>query len=169
MDIKIVDNFMPEDIFLKYSKSIIEIPWSACSVVYEGDLDCELSCNELDNFMLVHSFYDKNIPVSKLYYQFIEPLLPHIQIKSLIRAKVNLNPRTEKIVQHGYHVDNELENSLSSILYLNTNNGYTQFKESGTKVGSVANRLVTFPNSYFHTGSTCTNQKYRMTLNLNYF
>tara|TARA_B100000131_G_scaffold135898_1_gene132504 strand:+ start:213 stop:722 length:510 start_codon:yes stop_codon:yes gene_type:complete len=169
MDIKIVDNFMPEDIFLQYSKNIIEIPWKATSVVSEGELGCELSCNKLDNFMLVHSFYSNNVPTSELYYQFIEPLLSHIKIKSLIRSKINLNPRTEKIVQHGYHVDNEINNSFTSILYLNTNDGYTQFKESGDKIESVANRLVTFPTSYYHTGSTCTNQKYRMTLNFNYF
>ena len=169
MDIKIVDNFIPEDIFLEYSKSIIEIPWRVSSVVREGELGCEGSCNKLDNFMLVHGFYNNNIPTSELYYQFIEPLLSHIKIKSLIRAKINLNPRTEKIVQHGYHVDNELNNSFTSILYLNTNDGYTQFKESGDKIESVANRLLTFPTSYYHTGSTCTNQKYRMTLNFNYY
>ena len=169
MDIKIVDNFMPEDVFLEYSKYIIRIPWSISSVVYEGELGCELSCNKLDNFMLVHGFYQNNIPKTEFYYQFIQPLLSHLQINSLIRAKINLNPRTEKIIQHGYHIDNDYNNSFTSILYLNTNNGYTQFKESGTKVESVANRLVTFPTSYYHTGSTCTDQKYRMALNLNYY
>ena len=34
----------------------------------------------------------------------------------------------------------------TSILYMNTNNGYTIF-ENGDKVESVENRLVTFPNN----------------------
>ena len=177
MDIKIVDNFMPEDMFLDYSKSIIQIHWTTSNITYKGEdanlqgsyLDDELSCNEIDNFMLVHGFYLNNCPSSQLYYQFIEPLLPHIQVKSLVSAKINLHPRTEKIVQHGYHIDNKFNDSFTSLFYLNTNDGYTQFKESGTKIESVANRLVTFPSSYYHTGSTCTNQKYRMILNLNYF
>ena len=63
------------------------------SVVREGELGCEGSCNKLDNFMLVHGFYNNNIPTSELYYQFIEPLLSHIKIKTLIRAKINLNQR----------------------------------------------------------------------------
>ena len=55
----------------------------------------------------------------------------------------------------------------TSILYLNTNNGYTRF-EDGTKVESVANRMVTFPNQMMHTGTTTTDSEYRLVLNLNY-
>ena len=43
--------------------------------------------------------------------------------------------------------------SLTSILYMNTNNGYTKF-ETGETVQSVENRLVTFSNHVQHTGST---------------
>ena len=61
--------------------------------------------------------------------------------------------RTDKVIEHGLHID--IENSLNccktSVMYLNTNNGYTLF-EDGTKVDSVANRLVTFNNSTKHSG-----------------
>ena len=50
---------------------------------------------------------------------------------------------------------------------MNTNNGYTKF-ETGEKVESVANRLVTFPNNMMHTGTTCTDEQYRCVMNIDY-
>ena len=41
--------------------------------------------------------------------------------------------------------------------------------ENGKKVESVENRLVTFDTPLRHTGTNCTNQKYRLTLNFNYY
>ena len=50
---------------------------------------------------------------------------------------------------------------------MNTNNGYTKF-EDGTTVKSEANRMVTFPASMRHLGTTCTDQKIRVVINFNY-
>ena len=84
-----------------------------------------------------------------------------------IRINDNLTPRT---VFHremsGYHIDVSLPGN-TSILYINTNNGYTQFK-NGDKVKSVANRMVTFDSQKLHSGISCTNQKMRVVLNFNY-
>ena len=78
---------------------------------------------------------------------------------------------TDTIVEHGLHRDVEDAEHLSdlktSIMYLNDNDGYTKF-EDGTKVQSVANTMVTFPNDIRHTGSTCTNSNCRLVLNFNY-
>ena len=53
-------------------------------------------------------------------------------------------------------------------MYLNTNNGYTLF-EDGTKIDSVANRLVTFNNSTKHSDLTNTcDEPYRLVLNVDY-
>ena len=62
----------------------------------------------------------------------------------------------------------ETHNCFTSILYLNTNDGYTEF-ENGTKIESIENRLITFPLSYRHTGTTCTNNPFRVVINFNYF
>ena len=164
MSVKIIDNFMPVEIFKEFQPLMRDIPWYTSLVLPKEDLQCD----PIYNFMFAHMFYQNNIPATELYYQFVEPLLPYIPIRSLIRAKINLNPRTEKIVQHGYHVDNEFNDSFTSILYLNTNNGYTEFK-NGTKVESIENRFVTFPTYYKHAGSTCTDEPCRVTLNINYF
>ena len=56
---------------------------------------------------------------------------------------------------------------ITSILYLNTNNGYTEF-EDGTKVESVANRFISFPIETKHRGTSCTDKKIRVVINFNY-
>ena len=56
---------------------------------------------------------------------------------------------------HPYDVDND-------------GDGYTEF-EDGTKVESIENRFVTFPSNLHHGGTTCTDQKRRVVINLNYF
>ena len=78
-----------------------------------------------------------------------------------------MNPRTSKIVEHGFHTDVQYK-CKTGILYLNSNDGYTSF-EDGTKVESVENRFVTFDSNIKHSGTTCTNQKVRLVLNINYF
>ena len=54
-----------------------------------------------------------------------------------------------------------------AIFYINPNNGYTQF-ETGEKVESVENRLVTFDNKIEHFGTTSTNSQTRIVLNMCY-
>ena len=69
------------------------------------------------------------------------------------------------------HIDVEGEDVpdcvRTSILYMNTNDGYTLF-EDGTKVESVMNRLITFPYNMKHAGTTCTDVPFRMVINFNY-
>ena len=64
--------------------------------------------------------------------------------------------------------DEKLKQWTTSIFYVNTNNGYTKF-EDGTKVESVANRMVTFPTNMKHTGTSCTDEKMRIVINFTYF
>ena len=166
MDIKITDNFLPYEEFMEYTSNIANIPWYFSQVLPPNELHSDV--DERDNFMLVHGFYRYNKIESKLYPQFIERLLPYMEVRSLYRVKMNLNPRSVKIIKHGFHTDNEFEDNITSIFYVNSNNGYTEF-EDGTKCESISNRLVTFPSTIKHTGTTCTDQPFRITLNLNYF
>ena len=172
MDIKIIDDFMPKEVFKEFQPIMEEISWYTGIV-----LDESATCDPIDNFMLSHTFYNKFQPRSELFYKYIEPLLYHMKVKSLIRVKANLTMRTEKIIKHGFHIDykamvngemQETNNCFTSILYLNTNDGYTQF-ENGTKIESIENRLITFPVFYRHTGTTCTNKPFRSVINFNYF
>ena len=61
-----------------------------------------------------------------------------------------------------------LDNQRTGVFYLNTNNGYTYF-EGGERVTSVENRLVVFPSSKRHAGTTNTDADFRCVINLNWF
>tara|TARA_R100001086_G_scaffold120275_1_gene61880 strand:+ start:857 stop:1336 length:480 start_codon:yes stop_codon:yes gene_type:complete len=113
----------------------------------------------------VHIFY-KNDKPSSYHFTVIRPLLDKLNIKRLIRVKLNLLTKTPEIIEHDYHQDTESSNALTSILYLNTNNGYTRFKDQNVK--SEENTLITFPSATFHSGTTCTDQDFRLVLNVVY-
>ena len=172
MDIEIIDNFMPKKVFEEFQSLIKEIPWYT-SVVLNENATCDL----IDNFMLTHNFYAQYKPQSQFFSSHIAPLLSHMQVRSLIRVRANLTARTEKIIKHGFHIDyeavvdgevQETHNCFTSILYLNTNDGYTEF-ENGTKIESIENRLLLFDSSKKHNSTSCTDAKVRVNINFNYF
>ena len=55
----------------------------------------------------------------------------------------------------------------TSVFYINTTNGWTQFK-NGDKVKSVSNRIVTFDSNLIHQGVTTTDEKRKVVINFNY-
>ena len=94
---------------------------------------------------------------------------------SLWRIKTNLLTRTSNIIENAFHIDmfsnmseEKLKQWTTSIFYVNTNNGYTEF-EDGTKVESVANRFISFPANLKHRGTSCTDENTRVVINFNYF
>jgi hypothetical protein len=101
----------------------------------------------------------------------LNDLYTKLRVGTFMKAKVNCNFVTNEIIEHGLHTDIEPrslgESMTTAIYYVNSNDGYTLF-EDGTKVESVANRLVMFPCNTKHTGTSCTDQRYRMVINLNY-
>ena len=65
-------------------------------------------------------------------------------------------------------VNPNVKNCKVAIYYVNTNNGYTLFKNN-KKVMSEKNKLVIFDANTEHASTTCTNQDYRIVINFNYF
>ena len=68
------------------------------------------------------------------------------------------------------HIDQAVKghkNIKSAIYYVNSNNGYTKFK-NGKKILSKQNKLIIFDNDQPHTGSTCTDERIRVVINFNY-
>ena len=111
-------------------------------------------------------FYKKNPVGPTESFPKIEPYLPFFKMKELCRIKANLAPRTIFHRKTGWHVDN-LPCSTTAILYMNTNNGWTEFKKRG-RVKSVANRAVIFDSNLEHRGVTCTDVERRVLINFNY-
>lgn len=174
--IEVIDDFLNPFEFGELTKHINSnnFPW-ALSKSTVGMYDPEFEktvCDDKYNWQMYHEFFDNSntVHVSPAA-QLINPILTKIKAIILIRAKINLNPVSHEIIEHGFHIDmypKELANiATTCIFYLNTNNGYSKF-EDGTKVESVANRMVKFPASMQHTGTTCTDQPFRQVLNINY-
>jgi hypothetical protein len=97
----------------------------------------------------------------------LTPILEKLEIDTLLKAKINLTPKAETIYEHGFHTDMKDLGVTTAIFYLNTNNGYTAFRD-GSRVESVANRVVVFDSLTEHTGTTCTDIDPRLVLNINY-
>ena len=76
-------------------------------------------------------------------------------------------PNTETLHEHGTHIDLPFSHK-AGILSINTCDGYTKL-EDGTKIDSVANRMLLFDASTLHCSSTTTDQPVRVNININYF
>ena len=174
---KIEDNFLDQEEFDKIQQFMIwDLP-SAFPWFYSNAIDFVgsdyLYNNDVDNFQFIHIFYKESAPRSSTI-EFLDPILVKINPLSLWRIKANLLTRTPNIVENKFHTDmpflseEKLKQWTTSIFYVNTNNGYTKF-EDGTKVESIANRMVTFPSNMKHTGTSCTDEKTRVVINFNYF
>jgi hypothetical protein len=164
---KIHDNFLPEEEFLALQNVMLSeyFPWYYTDTIlkeyYPGD-----STSFDYNFLFSHVFYF-NGNTSSSHMSALAPLINKINPFSLLRIKANLYPRTDEIVQHGWHIDFQNVKFRTAVFYLNTNNGKTIFKE-GLEVESVENRLVEFDTDLYHCSTSCTDAKIRANINLNY-
>ena len=161
---KVIDDFLPQEDYKLIRDTMFSsnFPWYFANSVVSKDL----LCTEQENYQFGHSFYF-NYGFKSENAQMLIPILERLNPSAILRIKGTLLPRSEKTIEHGYHLDNE-SNTPAAIYYINTNNGYTNFKKGG-KINSVANRLVLFNTSEYHTGATCTDEKVRVLINFNYY
>ena len=166
-NIKIEDNFLAQEYFDFLQQTMMGpgFPW-----YYNDSID---SSDDVDKFQFVHGFYQGAVPVNDSY-EMMYPILNILKAPALYRIKANLQTRLPALVENEFHADIDILSEekqkqwTTSIFYVNTNNGYTIFKD-GTKVESVANRMVTFPSNLEHTGTSCTDEMIRVIINFNYF
>ena len=186
-DIKIEDDYLPsselkkiEELFVPHPLGLItsSIPWEF-GMIEDPDLGNKISH---DNYHLCHHIYHSSSPttgvdpiVSSSAHVIIPIFFSKLDSIGILRIKSNLLMRTSEIIPHRFHTDyttnppsNRYDKVTTSIYYINSNDGYTEF-EDGTRIESVANRLVTFPQYMKHRGTTCTDQPFRTVINFNYF
>ena len=165
--IEVVDDFLPLDQFREVQAHLMGAlwPWYFNTIV-DGPADE----SDPTKGQFTYGFFDRKEGWVNSGEKVIRPLTRRINPIAWLRIKANLNPWLPTQQQNSYHIDMNGMGEIpfwTSIFYINTNNGYTMF-ESGQNVGSVANRLVTFPGTMRHTGCSCTDQKCRVLINLNY-
>ena len=177
---KIIDNFLSEEDYEKLNTVIVksDFEWGKSTILTGG----RFQPHKIFNIQFVHKFakvhtksiddvlVDHWLKKSK-HYNIIEPILEKINYSTIIRIKANLTVGMLNPQPSGYHIDvgegNNVRPGFTGIYYVNTCNGYTLF-EDGTKVQSVANRIVIFDNQLKHSGVSCSDNRYRIVINFNW-
>lgn len=160
----VLDNFLLENEFELIKSTMIDsrdqFPWYAGEINYPQFM----SIDEKNNFQFCHTFYNENGTNSKFFY-ILHPIIYRLNASKIFRIKANLNPATESNIEHSFHID--MKDCITGIYYVNTNDGYTIFKD-GDKVESIENRMLLFDSNQEHSGTSCTDQKARYVINFNY-
>jgi len=170
------DPFVPQDNFLNWLYAGKTVPGWAHQ---NPELDEPKHCKEVTDIELVNPVQDWYFVNELLFEGFRSPdmrffsaLLAKINPLAIHRIQANFVVQQEKRRRHLFHIDynetNKRTSMNTSVFYMNTTNGPTIF-EDGTEIECKANRLLTFPNYIYHAGTPCTDQPYRIVINLNYF
>jgi len=173
MDVKIIDNFLPEEEFKGLQNSLInndQFPlYIQNSVAYDSNIE-EWNKNYW-NWYATHIVYANDQIVSEEAFPPIQNLfVPRIKevhpLRSLMRIKINFYPYTDTVKEHQPHFDYDFDH-YGAIFSLNTCNGFTRLKD-GSKIDSVENRFFIFDSSQFHNSSTTSNAQSRYNINFNF-
>ena len=107
--------------------------------------------------------------LSQKLFKVLQPLFTQLKIEHPLRVKLNLGVATKEPHVSQYHQDLHADYKYTTaIYYLNTCNGYTQFKSDGAPVKSKENRLVVFDGNSEHRAVSQTDTQMRYVINFNY-
>jgi hypothetical protein len=157
--VKIINNCLKKEEFIHIQDLMTNnfFPWY---------ITWGVASNGKHDYQFTHTFYYDS-EVKSPYFNLLNNILEILKPSSLIRIKANLLTKTDKIIEHGYHIDTKIKNSKTGIFYINTNNGYTKFKNKKL-IKSEENKLIFFDSSKEHTGTTCTDELFRIVINFVY-
>ena len=169
-DIKVTDNFLDKEYFSDIQKHLLgpNFPW-----FFNDGINYDYPPHPTQ-YQFIHIFYDNHNELP--FFQLLGDMCRRIGYKEILDdpmrcgIKGNLNPKQPEHELYGFHIDLEegkTEGWTTSIFYVNTNNGWTEF-ENGDKVESIENRLVMFDSQVKHACNTSTDQKIRGLINFNY-
>ena len=185
---KILDNILDYSDFTELKNNISPAPintpgmtdvgWVYCDAQVEEDEPEHLKeVTDIKPLSSVHQWFLSHPMLSGSFHnstlRYIIPLIEKIEPVAFYRIISNLTVQQDKKARSKFHIDytgGNLKRSEmnTSIFYLHTTNGPT-ILEDGTEIECRANRLVTYPYNTYHAGVLCTDQPYRIVINLNYF
>ncbi len=173
-DLRIFDNWLDAEDFQKVKNLFYheDTTWNIVPGISATDSTNAIK-NPLNTYMFTHGIYGNYEARSNAFSQIIDIFHNKLyqdegmDFTSVWRMKTNLYPRTEELQEHPWHTDYNLGRMRGALLFLNTCDGYTGFAD-GTQVDSVENRCVLFDATKKHHSTNCTNDQFRMTLNVNY-
>jgi len=161
--VTVIDNFLPVGQLRVLQKTIISDDFP---VYYQDHITEDIEIQSVKNVNFIHSIYRDNLSTSPYYDLINQILFSKLEMRSLIRSKVNCYPRTDEIIEHCWHTDFSYEHK-GMLFYLNTCDGETRFEEDA--IQSKENRIVFFDPSKIHASTSCTDQKCRWNIIANYF
>ena len=191
MDIKVIDNFLSQSEFEIICKNTIEREDLQFTFVSNVE-NVGSGSDDYWSWYLIHMVYSKTAspksflmdvagfqevessplaePQSEIYTNICDKFVPRFKqvanFRNLIRIKINAYPYTNIVKEHKDHIDSDFKHT-GAVFSLNTCDGFTKFSD-GTKVESIANRIVFFDASKFHHSTTTSNAKLRYNINFNF-
>jgi len=174
MSYEIIENFLEEEDLNNLQNLILgsrdstDFTWNiiteVANRVNNDDFDKETE-EQLWNWYGVHRIYDI-VPLSPHFDYIAHLFFNKLDFNALIRVKTNFYPYTTKVEEHAQHYDFSFSHR-AGLFSLNTCDGFTRMS-NGDKVQSVANRMIIFDGSEYHSSSTTSNEKGRYNINFNW-
>ena len=168
-EIEVIDNFLPDYYFKSLQTTMLGkyFSWYLNEFIIHEHEGKDKTSQFVNVLYDTRPEYNGETHTYDLIRNQLNIIGQKLNITALHRIKANLRPRSFfNRSGGGYHIDG-YDCSHTSIYYINTNNGYTKFKNKG-KVKSVENRMVVFPSHLEHQGYTCSDQLNRVVVNFNY-
>jgi hypothetical protein len=167
MEYVVIDNFFNESDF-KDLKSLFfssDFPYHYQNgVTYEYEQD--------EYYYFNHTLFSLSKVRSDWYYFVVSKFLNVTNFKeeNILRGKVNLFPREKEVKFHSLHVDDDQNDHLVVLWYANTTNAPTLLKTSKEEIfiDCIENRCLIFDGKIMHGASSCSDQKIRVNVNLNF-
>ena len=171
MDLKIIDNFLTDNDFnLLVSNTVGRNDGHQVQFRVVSNVENFGAIEENWSWYMINMLYSTDTPQNeicgKIYEMFVPKFKKLANFKTMIRIKMNAYPYTNVVKEHKEHNDFNYEH-IGAVFSLNTCDGYTKFSD-GTKVESVANRIVFFDASKYHQSTTTSNAKLRYNINFNF-
>ncbi len=171
MDLKIIDNFLTDNDFnLLVNNTVGRNDGHQVQFRVVSNVENFGAIEENWSWYMINMLYSTDTPQNeicgKIYEMFVPKFKELANFKTMIRIKMNAYPYTNVVKEHKEHIDFNYEH-IGAVFSLNTCDGYTKFSD-GTKVESVANRIVFFDASKYHQSTTTSNAKLRYNINFNF-
>tara|TARA_R110002020_G_scaffold52204_2_gene147006 strand:- start:554 stop:1033 length:480 start_codon:yes stop_codon:yes gene_type:complete len=158
--LKIKNNFLPVKEFNDLKKLVFsnEFGWFYRQHQVEEYKDQPYLC---------HSVISHGIVNSPFYESHFKCLLRELNANICSEIRVNLMVRDIERYKSAYHKDRPYE-CKTAIFYINSNDGYTQFKKTNKKVLSEENKILIFNSQEQHRAVSPINIFARCVVNINY-
>ena len=169
-DVLVLDDFLPEDEFKELQDLIVlnpDFPFFFQKEVNSFGDTCETT---YWNWYQTHIVMNNDKVLSDHYQKFLDLFIERFKqlniYRALMRIKINMYPCNDVMHEHAKHTDMPWKHK-GALFSLNTCDGFTRLYD-GTKIPSVANRIMFFDPSREHNSSTTTDASARYNINFNF-